>query len=140
MKPEKLSQELEDLSAEIISKFETAWNNRDADSLAALFHSEADFQFYYGIMVRGRERIKRYYTEKVFPYLPKGLRHLTRSYKLRLLTDGVVIGDGRVDLVDENEKDPEKRVQHRLRVTTVVVKDEEEWRFSAVRMMVPVKD
>ena len=72
--------------------------------------------------------------------MPEGLRHVTRSYKVRLLTEGVAIGDGRVDLVDENEEDPEKRVHRRLKVTTVVLKGEEGWRFSAVRIMVPVKD
>ena len=140
MKPEKLTQEIEQISKEIVSKFDDAWNGRDADAMADLLHSEADFQLYYGLMVRGRERIKKYYAEKIFPYLPEGLRHVTRSYKVRLLTEGVAIGDGRVDLVDENEEDPEKRVHRRLKVTTVVLKGEEGWRFSAVRIMVPVKD
>ena len=140
MKPEKLSQEIEDMSKEIVSKFDDAWNTRDPDALAKLLQEEADFQFYYGHLVRGRERIKRYYTEKVFPYLPEGLKHVTRSYRVRKITDSVLIGDGRVDLGDENEKDPEKRVQRRLKVTTGVLKGEEGWRFSAARIMVPVKD
>jgi hypothetical protein len=56
------------------------------------------------------------------------------------LTDEVVIGDGRVDLVIVNEEGEEIQVQRRLKVTTVVLKDDQGWRFSAVRMMVPVKD
>jgi len=140
MKPEKFSQEIEDMSKEIVSKFDEAWNGRDADALEGLFHEEADFQFYYGLMLRGRKRIKKYYAEKVFPNLPAGWKHVTRSFGVRLLTEGVAIGDGKVDLVDENEGDPEKRVQRRLKVTTVVVKEKENWLFSAVRLMVPVKD
>ena len=126
--------------ADLVRRFDAAWNGRDPDTLASLLTEDADFQFYYGHLVRGRDRIQRYYREKVFPYLPEGLKHVTRSYKVRQLTDGVVIADGRVDLVDENEKDPEKRVQRRLKVTTVVVTEGESWLFSAVRIMVPVKD
>jgi uncharacterized protein (TIGR02246 family) len=135
-----IQDNLEEISAALVSKFDTAWNNRDPEALAAFFTEEADFQFYYGHLVRGRERIKKYFANKVFPYLPKGLRHITRSYKVRVLTDEVVIGDGRVDLVIVNEEGQEIRVQRRLKVTTVILKDDQGWRFSAVRMMVPVKD
>ena len=136
----KLNQEIQEMADELISKFDTAWNTRNDVDLAVLFHEEADFQFHYGHLVRGRERIKRYYRDKVFPYLPEGLKHVTRSYKARTLTEGVVIGDGRVDLVNENEKDPDKKVHKRLKVTSVVQKGEDGWLFSAVRLMIPVKD
>ena len=140
MKSDKTLNEIEDIATDLVSKFDAAWNNRDPEALAAFFTEKADFQFYYGLLVRGRERIKKYYTNKVFPYLPEGLRHVTRSYKVRVLTDEVVIGDGRVDLVVVNEEGEEIRVQRRLKVTTVVLKEDEGWRFSAVRLMVPVKD
>lgn len=140
MKKEIPPQTIKELSSELVSKVDTAWNERDPDALAALFTEDADLQFYYGHMVRSRERIKKYYRDKVFPYLSEGLRHVTRSYKVRALTDEVVIGDGRVDLVVFNEEGEEIAVQRRLKVTTVGVKDEGGWRFSAVRIMVPVKD
>ena len=136
-----LSQnEIENFSTELISLFDAAWNGRDAKALAVLFTEDADFQFYYGHLVRGRERIKKYFRDKVFPYLTEGLRHVTRTYKVRTLTDEVVIGDGRVDLVEFNEEGEKIAVQHRLKVTTVVITDEGGWLFSAVRIMVPVKD
>jgi uncharacterized protein (TIGR02246 family) len=140
MTSDKTHNELDVVFEELVNKFDAAWNGRDPDALGVLLTEDADFQFYYGLLVRGRERIKRYYREKVFPYLPEGLKHITRSYKVRQLTDKVVIADGRVDLVDEDEEDPEKRLQHRLKVTTVVVKEEKGWRYSAVRIMVPMKE
>ena len=57
-----------------------------------------------------------------------------------MLTDEAVIADGRVDLVEVNEEGEEIQVQRRLKVTTVSLKENEGWRFSAVRLMVPVKD
>jgi uncharacterized protein (TIGR02246 family) len=124
----------------LVDDFDQAWNRRDPEALAVLFDEEADFQFYYGLMARGREKIKRYYQEKVFPYLPEGLEHVTRSFKIRQITDTVLIGDGRVDLVDSQEKDPEKSLHQRLKVTTINVKGDDGWKFSAVRVMKPVKD
>lgn len=140
LKHKAIPKEIEEMAVELIKKFDDAWNTRNDKDLADLFHEEADFQFHYGHLVRGRERVQKYYRDKVFPYLPEGLRHVTRSYKVRILTDDVVIGDGRVDLVDESEEDPDKKVHKRFKVTTVVQKGDEGWRFSAVRVMVPVKD
>ncbi len=136
---ETLYQEVEDLADHIALEGDTAWKNRDADSLAALFHSEADLQFYNGLILKGRKRIRKYYAKKVFPFLPEGLRHVTKSRNVRLLTETVAIGDSDVDLVDENEEQEEKRVQRRLKVTTVVIKENGTWQIAAVRMMIPTK-
>jgi len=132
--------EIEKISAALISRFDTAWNGRDAEALAELFTDEADFQFYYGHLARGRDKIRRYYATKVFPYLAENLRHITRSSKTRVLAEGALIGDGRVDLVEVDEKGSELKVQRRLKVTTVVVQAGGDWKFAAVRMMVPVKE
>jgi uncharacterized protein (TIGR02246 family) len=140
MKSKGIDPKFKEAGRLLVEAFDRAWNERDPEVLASMFTEEADFQFYYGLMVRGREKIKRYYREKVFPYLPKGLRHVTRSSKARQITDTVIIGDARVDLVDIQEENPGKAVQQRLKVTTVVVKEDGEWMFSAVRVMCPVKD
>ena len=140
MKKDGVDQSLLDESKQLVERFDRAWNERDHEGLAALFHEEADFQFYHGIMVRGRERIQRFYRDKVFPYLPEGMQHVTRSYKMRQIAEGVVVGDGRVDLVDLQQPDPALAVQRRVKATGVVVKDDQGCRYAAVRIMVPVKD
>ena len=131
--------ELDSRSEKLVEDFDQAWNARNPEALAALFTEDADFQFYYGHMVRGRERIMRYYQEKVFPYLPQNMRHLTRSYKTRELADDILISDGKVDLtlVDENGELIE--VKRCIRVTTVAQIEKNELKFSAVRIMIPVK-
>jgi len=132
--------DLEKKAADLVARFDTAWNSRDSDALASFFTEDADFQFYYGILVRGQEKIEKYFHDKVFPYLTPGLMHVTRKYKLRQVTDEVIIGDGRVDLVVMDDDGEELRVERRLKVTTVVVMDSGVWKYSAVRLMVPVKD
>jgi uncharacterized protein (TIGR02246 family) len=140
MKKDQLLPEIERVSAEIVKRFDAAWNGRDAKALGEMFTEDADFQFYYGLLVRGRERIQKYYAEKVFPYLPEKLRHFTRSSKVRAVAEGVLIGDGKVDLVEVDDQGAEIAVQRRVKVTTVVVKEGGQWKFAAARVMVPVKE
>ena len=79
MKGKEQPTEINRMAEALVGAFDNAWNNRDHEALEAFFTEDADFQFYHGLLVRGRERIKKYYRDKVFPYLPKGLRHVTRS-------------------------------------------------------------
>jgi uncharacterized protein (TIGR02246 family) len=140
MNQNTLYHEVYDLSVQLASKLDTAWNNRDVETFTSLFQSDADLQFYNGLMVRGKKLIKRFYSKSVFPNLHEGLRHLTKSIRIRLLTDTVAIVDAKVDLVDEAEDDDKKRVQRKLLTTTVIIKEDERWWISAVRIMTPTKD
>ncbi len=139
MKSPAIPPGLEKSIGELVSRFDDAWNQRDVEALAALFVEEADFQFYHGILVWGRERIKKFYRDKVFPYLEQGLNHITRKYQVREITGDVLLGNGRVDLVIVEDGE-EREVQKRLKATTVVVGEGEDWKFAAVRVMVPVKE
>lgn len=139
MKVKTEDQDLIEISIQLAEKLDAAWNQRDPEAMANLFHEDADFQFHNGLLIRGRKRIKRYYAEKVFPTLLPGWRHITRSARVRRIAENVVIGDGKADLVDISVEDPEKGIQRRLKVTTVSVLDNKEWRFSAVRVMVPAE-
>jgi uncharacterized protein (TIGR02246 family) len=140
MKILSTNSELHKTCQKLVEDFDRAWNERDPEALASLFNEDADFQFHNGLLVRSRNRIRRFYFEKVFPTLPEGMKHISHSVRVRFVTEGVLIGDGKVDLVDESKSDPDKKVQQRLKVTTVLVKKEDMWRFSAVRVMVPAKD
>jgi uncharacterized protein (TIGR02246 family) len=59
MTREEILSEVERLSPRLVSDLDAAWNARDADALASLFHEDADFQFYSGLMLRGRRLIQR---------------------------------------------------------------------------------
>ena len=132
-------RKLDSSSEKLVEDFDQAWNERDAEALAALFTEDADFQFYYGHMVRGRKRIKSYYQDKVFPFLPENMRHLTHSYKTRQLGEGILISDGKVDLILVDENGEQIEVKRRIRVTTVTIEDKDQLKFAAVRIMIPVK-
>jgi uncharacterized protein (TIGR02246 family) len=134
---EEVLGEVEELSPQLISAFDAAWNARDAEALASLFHEDADFQFYNGLMLRGRRLIHRVYARSIFPSLPEGLRHRSEPARIRLVSETVALGDAKVELLDVNEEDEQKRVQLRIAATIVLAKDGGRWAISAVRLMVP---
>jgi uncharacterized protein (TIGR02246 family) len=139
MAPENILSEVEKISPQLISDFDAAWNARDAEALASLFHEDADFQFYNGLMLRGRRLIQRVYASSIFPSLPEGLRHKTEPERIRLLSETVALGDARVAILDANEDDAQKRVQRVISATIVLTKGDECWAISAVRLMVPAE-
>ena len=130
--------EVESLSSRLVSEFDEAWNGRDAEALASLFHEDGDFHFYNGLELRGRRLIQRIYGRSVFPNLRTGLIHRTRSMRVRMLSDSVALGDGKVDLVDTIEADEEKQVQLTISATIILANRNGRWGISAVRLMVPV--
>jgi uncharacterized protein (TIGR02246 family) len=138
MAQEGIVSEVEALSSQLVSAFDGAWNARDAEALASLFHEDGDFHFYNGLELRGRRLIQRIYGRSVFPSLPEGLVHKTRSMSVRLLSDAVALGDGKVDLLDTTKSDEEKQVQLTISATIILTHDDGCWGISAVRLMVPV--
>ena len=137
--PEEILSEVEDLSPRLVSDFDAAWNARDAEALAVLFQEDADFEFYNGLMLRGRRLIHRVYSRSIFPSLPSGLRHKTEVRRIRLLSETVALGDAKVALLDVNEDDEQKRVQRMISATIVLTKGDGRWAISAVRLMVPAE-
>lgn len=138
MAKERGVSEMEVLSSELVSAFDGAWNRRDAEALASLFHEDGDFHFYNGLELRGRRLIQRIYGRSVFPNLPEGLIHRTRSVRVRVLSDKVALGDGKVDLLDTTKADEENQVQLTVSATIILTNDDGRWGISAVRLMVPV--
>lgn len=139
MTQERILSELEELSPRLVSDFDAAWNARDADMLASLFHPDADFQFYNGLMLRGRRLIQRVYARSIFPSLDEGLRHETEPQHIRLLSDTVALADAKVVIVDTSEDDARMRVQLTISATIVLANEDGRWAISAVRLMVPVE-
>lgn len=115
-------------------ELDDAWNSRDADTLAGLFCHDADFRNAAGLMLRGREEIRRHYTAEVFPTLPVGLLHETIPAHIRFVTPDVAVGDGEVRLFEE---DSEAVEYPPLLVSSVLVKEEDRWLISAVRLAKP---
>lgn len=136
-------REVERLAPQLVSAFDAAWNARDAKALASLSHADADFQFYNGLMLRGRRLIQRVYARSIFPSLDEGLKHETETEHLRLLSETVALGDASVALVEvprdgASENGGQRRLQRQISATIVLTKAEGRWAISAARLMVPV--
>ena len=139
MAQEAILSEVEALSSQLVSEFDGAWNARDAAALASLFHNHGDFHFYNGLELRGRRLIQRIYGRSVFPNLPEGLMHRTQSMRVRLLSDTVALGDGKVDLLDTTQADESKQVQLTISATIILTYEDSRWAISAVRLMIPAE-
>jgi len=114
--------------------FDAAWNTRDAEALANLFTEDGDFQFWTGQCIEGRDQIEKYYATQVFPPMPEDFRHSAVIERHRYIKPEVVIGDGYADIVGTMGTQPFKR---HLLFTSVSVKQDGQWKLSAIRLMIP---
>jgi uncharacterized protein (TIGR02246 family) len=109
-----------------------AWNRRDPEAYAALFDEDADFRFHDGLWIQGRNAIKAFWGERVFPGSSAGMRHIVTSNRLRFITEDVAIGEGVVRIVDRSG---EQEVVHLdTQGTLLAVKRAGQWLISAVRL------
>ena len=58
--------------------------------------------------------------------------------RVRMLSDRVALGDGKVELLDTTKADEENQVQLTISATIILTNDDGRWGISAVRLMVPV--
>jgi len=119
---------------QLAKDFDVAWNTRDAKALAGLFTEDGDFQFWTGQCVEGRDLIEKYYATQVFPPMPEDFRHSAVIERHRFIKPDVVIGDGYADIVGTMGTQSFKR---HLLFTSVSVKQDGQWKLSAVRLMIP---
>ncbi|MGD2143061.1 MAG: hypothetical protein PVF54_01140 [Anaerolineae bacterium] len=122
MAEEEIPSELEGISPRVSSEFDAAWNARDAEALASLFHEVTDFQFCNALMLRGRRLIQGVYASSIFPTLPQRLRHKTRAERLGQLSGTVALGDGKLAIVDATQDDEQERVHRMISATIVLTK------------------
>jgi uncharacterized protein (TIGR02246 family) len=123
-----------------------AWNARDASAMAALFEPDGDFTFHNGLHIRGRNRIERFWSERVFPMTPDSLRHLGTINGARFLTEDVAVGtvdfkiydaslvDGAIETVRDI---PEDAVHLHTRGVGIAVRHDEVWRYAVIQLWVP---
>ena len=119
---------------QLAKDFDNAWNSRDAKALASLFTEDGDFQFWTGQCVEGRDLIEKYYATQVFPPMPEDFRHSAVIERHRFIKADVVIGDGYADIVGTMGTQPFKR---HLLFTSISVKQDSQWKLSAIRLMIP---
>ena len=107
------------------------WNGRDADALSAMFAADADLAVGDQPVRTTRDDIRAYFVES-FAKMPPDLRHVMDVRALREVSPGVVVADGEVR-IERARDDGSREVLRRFANTTVLVRDGDTWRFSAVR-------
>lgn len=121
----------------LAARSDALWNARDADALGALFADDADLAVGDQPVQTTRPAIQAYFRES-FARMPPDLRHVMQVRSLREVAPGVVVADGEVR-IERARDDGSRDVLRRFANTTVLVRDGDTWRFSAVRA-VPVPD
>jgi len=127
----------EEALGKLIVALDPAWNKRDAQMFAALFTIDGDLQLYTGRLLQGREDIERYYRTTAFPSIPPGWRHTTIPTQLRFIRADVAIGDSEVQITSIATDEKEEQLILSIIATGVLVKEQDNWHFAAVRLMVP---
>ena len=120
-----------------ITRVDIAWDQRDGQTFAQLFQEDGDFQFHTGLMLRGRREIETHYAKTIFPAMNEDHRHRATVFNIRFIRDGVAIVDTKVEIYIQSLPNGPKRVIRTLQGTAILVKQEDRWLFSAVRLIHP---
>lgn len=123
---------------QILLDVDSTWNRRDAKGFGDLFLEAADFRFYTGRMLRGREEIEQYFAAS-FAELPADIRHETRGEQYRYLAPNVIIGESVIFVYPESATEEEAHSRPILS-TGIALKRDGRWRLAAVRLMLPQQE
>ncbi len=86
-------------------------------------------------MLRGRREIETHYAKTIFPATNEDHRHSANIKHIRFIRADVAIVDTEVEIYTHSLSNGPKRVIRTLPGTAVLVKQEDSWLFSAVRLM-----
>ena len=119
---------------DIADKFDEAWNGRDASKIATFLTEDADFVFPDGAIFVGRKEIEKFYATRFLNMSP-GIRHKLTVKTVRLVSSDTAIVDFGATITD----DASPRTPPTLdgRTTWVVIKNNDGWITTAVRVMSP---
>lgn len=128
-----ISEEDQHSIIELTTELDKRCNERDAKEFADLFEADTDFRFYTGPWVKGKAAIESFWKNKVFPGLPKSLKHLSIIKRVRFVSQDFIIGDGTLRFVDDSSG--KEQIHSEREATLIAVKKEGCWRISAVRLV-----
>ena len=109
-----------------------AWNNRDAETIIAMYAEDADGIDAMGRTVDGRTAILEHMTEQ-FEMLPEGVTAQSEQTHLRFLRPNIAIADGTWAMSGMAEGMPAQGLY-----TVVYMKQDGEWKVVAGRSRIPV--
>ena len=118
---------------QLTAELDKRWNQRDAEAFADLFDSDADFRFYTGPWVKGKEAITSFWNGEVFPGQSASTRHVIGIERIRFVSADLMIGDGNLRIVDQ--VDGKEQILADRKGTLIAVKKDKAWFIAAVRLV-----
>ena len=122
------------LFQEIATKFDEAWNGRDAAKIATFLTEDADFVFPDGALFTGKKEIEKFYANRFLNMSPS-IRHKLTLKTVRFVASDTAIVDFRATITDDASADNPPILDGRS--TWVVIKNNDSWITTAVRVMSP---
>jgi len=118
---------------QLTKELDKRWNQRDSTAFANLFEEDADFRFYTGAWVKGKDAIKTFWGGEVFPEMPANVKHLIVVKRVRFVSPDLAIGDGVLRFIDLGEG--QEKIQSEREGTLIAIKKNGRWCISAVRLV-----
>ena len=122
----------EEAIRELDARWAEAWNNRDTETIVAMYAEDADGIDPMGQTISGREAILEHMTEE-FENTPEGASAESELTYLRFIRPNIAIADGTWAVSGLPEGVPAEGLY-----TVVFVKQDGEWRVVAGRSRIPV--
>ena len=116
---------------------DSMWNKRDAQGFASLFNDTADFRLQNGVWVKGKKEVEGFWGKNVFPAMSLTAKHTTNPWRIRFVSDNIVVGDGRLIINDTNEG--EEKILLDGEGTMILKKTEHKWLIEGIRLSVLTK-
>jgi len=118
---------------QLTKELDKRWNQRDPSAFANLFEEDADFRFYKGAWVKGKDAIKTFWGGEVFPGMPASVKHLILVKRVRFVSPELAIGDGVLRFIDLSEG--QEQIQAEREGTLIAIIKNGRWCISAVRLV-----
>jgi uncharacterized protein (TIGR02246 family) len=117
-------------------RFATAWNTHDPNAIAALWTETGDYTEPDGRTVFGRNEVKQLFTYEHKSVFKDSELHLVVE-RVRLVNNSVAIADGSYEVFHARDAAGNEIPTRSGYFTSVLVKEDGEWKVSASRLMLP---
>lgn len=125
---------------EVVGQIVEAWNAKDANALAAVYTTDADYVTSRGTRLVGRENLAKWLRERFKLDAYRDSRQKRMDVSVRFLSPTVALADSTWELTGVRGADGKELPARKGNSTMVLVKKEGQWRTAALRAMVPAKD
>lgn len=120
---------------QVMADLDAAYDKRDVAAYIEFFEKDADFLWTTGVFSKDRNEIQQQ-VKNTFEFIPPGYRHISTLQRFRFLKPDIGIVDGTVMFVREGAPENEEPFWNALS-TGLFKKEKDQWRISAIRLIIP---